>query len=117
MSGANGSGGSVDVAIGVHEGKVVARWALPTTQIVFDPQNAFQIGEAMARAAHEARYGAPVQTDESYIAEQVRARVSENLRLKMINRFVLMFGSMERQRKTPKHIAEQMVDALLREIL
>jgi hypothetical protein len=117
MSGSNGSSGSVDVSIGVHEGKVVARWQVPTNQIVFDPQNAFQVGEAMARAAHEARYGVSVQTDESYIAEQVRARVTENLRARMVSRFVLMFGSMERQRKTPKHIAEQMVDALLREIL
>jgi hypothetical protein len=117
VSGGNGSSAGVDVAIGVHEGKVVARWMVPTNEIVFDPQNAYQIGEAMARAAHEAKHGAPVQTDESYIAEQVRARVTENLRLRMINRFILMFGSMERQRKTPQHIAAQMVDALLREIL
>ena len=108
--------GSVDVAIGVFEGKVIATWQKPTTQIVFDPQNAFQIGEAMARAAHEAKYGAPPQSDGGYIAEQVKARVTENMRVRMINRVVLMLGSMQRQKKTPGHIAMALVDAILREV-
>lgn len=106
---------SVDVAIGVVDGRVVARWRDPTSEIVFDPQNAFQIGEAMARAAHEARFGV-APTDESYIAGQIRARVTENLRVRAINRVVLMLGSMERQGKAPGHIAAQLVDAILREV-
>lgn len=117
MSGGNGSSAGVDVAIGVHEGKVVARWALPVTEIVFDPQNAFQVGEAMARAAHEARYGEKVETDESYVASQIRARVTENLRTKAIHRVVRMLGSMERHRRTPAHIATELVDAILREVI
>lgn len=113
----NGHDSGVDVAIGVQDGKVIAKWQMPTAQIVFDPQNAYRIGEALARAAHEAQHGVAVQSDESYLAEQVRARIGDQWRARMINRFVRMFGSMERQRKTPAYIAEQMVDALLREIL
>ena len=107
---------NVDVAIGVVEGKVVAKWPDPITQIEFDPQNAYQIGEALARAAHEARYGAKPESDESYIAGQVRSRVTEDLRVKMVQRIALMLGSMERHRRTPGQIAMALVDAMLREV-
>jgi hypothetical protein len=106
---------SIDVVIGVVDGKVVARWHEPTAQIVFDPQNAMQVGEALARAAHEARFGV-APTDESYVAAQVRARITEAFRARAINRVTLMLGSMERQRRTPAYIAMQIVDAILRDV-
>jgi ribosomal protein L18 len=107
---------NVDVAIGVVDGQVVATWHEPTSQIVFDPQNAYQIGEALARAAHQARYGEAPASDHSYIAGEVRARITETIRVKMIQRVVLMLGSMDRHRITPGQIAMALVDAMLKEV-
>ena len=108
-----------DIAIGVVDGQVIARWHDPATQIVFDAQNAYQVGEALSRAAHEARYGVPAsaEADESYVAQQIRARVTEDMRVRAINRVTLMLGSMERHGRTPGYIAMQLVDAILREVI
>ena len=106
---------NVDVALGVEDGKVVMKWQQPTACIIFDPQNAFQIGEAMARAAHEARFGV-APTDESYLAAQIRARITENLRVKAINRVTLMLRAGSLEGKTPGYRATAIVDAILREV-
>src|SRR6185312_11714760 len=48
---------SVDIAIGVVDGKVVARWQAPITEIAFDPKNAYKIGLALSKAALDAHTG------------------------------------------------------------
>lgn len=109
--------GNIDVAVGVVEGKVVAQWHRPVTQIVFDPQNAFQIGEALARAAHEARFpGEKLPSDRSYLAEQVRAKLTEDLRVRMINRVSLMMQGEQFRTWTPGKQALHLVDAIFREV-
>ena len=105
-----------DVAIGVVEGKVVAKWNEPTTQIVFDAQNAFQIGEALARAAHEARFGEKVPSDMSYLQQQIKARVTEELRDKLVTRVAHIIRSTQERKRTPGFVAMSAVDAVLREV-
>jgi hypothetical protein len=108
---------SIDVAVGVVDGKVVAQWHRPTARIVFDPQNAFQIGEALARAAHEARFpGEKLPQDGSYIARQVRAKLTEDLRVRMINRVSLMMQGEQFRTWTPGKQAMHLVDAIFREV-
>lgn len=107
---------NVDVAIAVVDGKVVAQWYQPTHQIVFDPQNAFQVGEALARAAHQARFPGEALSDRSYIAEQVRARATEDARVRCINRCSIMMASDNFRTWTPGKQAMHLVDAILREV-
>ena len=113
MSEAQQNTGNVDVAVGVVQGKVVAKWHQPTNQIVFDPQNAFEVGEALARAGHEARFGTKPAADASYIAEQVRARVTEELRDHMVARVALVLPQLMERKWTPGRTALEVVDICL----
>lgn len=107
---------NVEIAIGVVDGKVVAKWHEPTQCIVFDPQNAFDVGEALARAAHNARFPGEPLPDANYIANQVRARLTENLRVRMINRVSLMLETETFRSWTPGKRAMHLVDAIFREV-
>lgn len=110
------SAGSIDVAIGVEDGKVIARWHIPSTMIAFDPQNAFNIGEALARAAHEARFPGEALTDGSYLAAQIRARITEDVRDRLVTRVALMLNSLRASRHTNGELALQIVDVILVEV-
>ena len=71
---------SVQVAIGVVDGKVVATWHQPMSEIVFDPKNAYSVGMHMARAAMEAHQGKPSGGELEFIAgemAEVEAEVSQ----------------------------------------
>lgn len=107
---------NVDIAIAVQDGKVVMQWYQPTHCIVFDPQNAFQVGEAMARAAHEARFPGEKLPDGSYIAQQVRARNLDDIRTRAINRCSIIMASDNFRTWSPGKQAMHMVDAILREV-
>lgn len=107
---------NVDVAIGVQDGKVVAQWHQPTHCIVFDPQNAFAIGEALARAAHQARFPGEKIPDGNYIAAQVRARHLDDIRTRCINRCSIIMASDNFRTWTPGKQAMHLVDAILREV-
>lgn len=108
---------SIDVAVGVVEGKVVIKWHEPVTEITFDANNAYTVGEAMARAAHEAHFGAKanVGADRSFIAEQIKMRVTDELRQKMILKAATIVRSMQDQKRTPGQIAVHVVDSVLQE--
>lgn len=97
---------SVDIAVGEDDGKVWLRVEKPTDTIVFDPQNALEIGEAMARAAYKARYGKSPQQQESIIGKE--------LRQKLVNRVNLMLISLEQKPKA--YQAAQIVDTILAEV-
>lgn len=104
---------NVDVAVGVTKGKVVIRFQRPVENWVLDPQNGFDIAESMARAAHRAKFGTEPPTDASYLGQQVRARVTEQLRQRMVARATVMMTSLYDKSKTPNEIAKLVVDALL----
>lgn len=102
-----------NVGIAVHEGQVLVRFDWPLDLIKLDPQNAYHIGEAIARAAHEARFGEKMQTDASYIAQQVRARITEAMRDRLVQRLSLIVHSMRLENKSDGEIAMTVVDRVL----
>lgn len=104
------------VAIDDKGGYVLWSFSRPTTNLELEPQKAFEIAEATARAAHRARFGTEPPSDGSYIAQQVRARVTEDLRSRMITRAVLMMRSMVNQERDPNYIAQQLVDTIFSEV-
>ncbi len=109
---------SVDVAIGVVDGKVVAQWREPTTEITFDPQNAYSIGMHMARAAMEAHQGKASGKELEFLAgelAQVKVKVSDLERMAMIQAVATIVRTLIDQKRTPGYIAQHAVDAVLRE--
>jgi hypothetical protein len=118
MKGLNGhdKSASTDIAIGIKEGKVVIHWHQPTNHISFDPQNAFDFGEQMARTAHKARFGEEAPNDGSYLASQIRQRITEDLRDRMVVRATHVIRSQEAKGKTPADVARSVVDTILAEV-
>jgi hypothetical protein len=108
--------GGVDVAIGIHEGKVVIHWHQPMTHISFDPQNAFEFGEQMARVAHKARFGTDAPSDGSYLAQQVRQRLTEDLRNRMVMRAMHVIRSLQESGRSPDFVAKELVDTIFAEV-
>ncbi len=108
--------GKTDLMIGEEHGKVFIRYPQPVEVVVMEPANAFNIGEAIARAAHKAKFGVDAPTDKSYIAEQVRLRVTEDMRDRKIARVSIMVNNAMNKEKTPGYWAAQIVDTLLADI-
>lgn len=105
--------GATTVAVRAEGGQVLLVFPSPIVWCQLDPQVAYQAGEAIARAAHEARFG-EAPKDEHYIASQVRARVTEDLRDRMVTRVGVMLNSITR--KPPAEQARMIVDTILAEV-
>lgn len=88
---------------------------VPPVQIPMDPQAAFEGGEAMARMAHAVRF--PHETlkkDQSYLADQIRARTTEQYRNFLVKRVELMFNSLREDKKwSNQKLAEEVVDVVV----
>lgn len=109
---------SVQVAIGVVDGKVVAQWREPCSEITFDPQNAYSVGMHLARAGMEAHNGKPTGKELEFIAgelAQVKIKVTPEQRMAMILNATHMVRSMQDQKRTPGQIAVEVVDKVLQE--
>ncbi len=111
---------SVDVAIGIVKGKVVAQWRKPTAEIVFDPANAYKIGLALSKAALDAHRGERGDTgkDVAFIdgeLAQVKVEVSDEKRLYLVNAVATILKTLLEQGKTPGYCALHAVDMVLRE--
>jgi hypothetical protein len=112
------SDGASQIAIGVEKGRAVMRFPEPKVWIAFDGQNAQQVAEALARAAYEAHYGRPPPDDRSFIAGQVKARVTGQIRDQMVTRINLILHSL-REKKTVSNgmLAMELVDRILSDVL
>lgn len=109
------AGGNVEITFGIFEGRVQLSWQEPTNVIAFDPQNAYEFGELLAREAHKARFG-DYPADDKYLATQVRARLTEDLRGRMTVRAANMLNSLLRQHRPVNTIATLIVDAIFKEV-
>jgi hypothetical protein len=109
------SDGKTNIAIGDENGRVFLRFQKPMAWIALDPQNAFDIGEAIARAAHKARFG-ETPTDSAYLAQQVKARLTDQLRDRLIINISTMLRSLQEQGKSPGQMALHVVDTILSEV-
>lgn len=101
---------SVQVAVGVVEGKVVARWRELASEIAFDPGNAYSVGTALRNAARDATGDRIIGSDPNpkmEITDEQRARV-----LIICGKIV---KSMMEQGKTAEQITVHAVDYVLGE--
>lgn len=109
---------SVDVAIGVQEGTVIARWKDPIREIVFDPPNAYKIGLALSRAALEAHEGAAGKDAVEFVAGELveqKITVSDATRDMLIGQVATILRTFDEQGKTAGYKAMHCVDTVLKE--
>lgn len=100
------------VMVGDEKGQVFLRFEEPKLWLKMEPQNAFDIAEAIARAAHKARFGEAVASDANYLAGQVRARLTEDLRDRMVVRAALVMRDLIEKKQSPDYVARQVVDTI-----
>lgn len=101
---------NVQVAVGVVEGKVVARWHQSVSHIAFDPGNAYMVGTALRNAARDATGDKLIGSDpdpKMEITDEARARI-----LIICGKIV---KSMIEQGKTAEQVTVHAVDYVLGE--
>lgn len=112
--------GKTNMLIGTNGPDVVLRFPQPMPYVIFNPENARQVAEGLARAAYQARYGKPPADDlRSELAQDIRDRLTDELRDRMIARFTIVMPSMLEQlrgSKTPGRVAMELVDIFMREV-
>lgn len=108
--------GTTSVAIRDQDGMVVLMFPKAVAWAKLDPQTAFNLAEAMARAAHTARFGQPPTTDKGYLHEQIRARVTEELHQLLVTRAALMIHDLTNRNQPPDFIARAVVEAVLAKV-
>lgn len=102
---------NVDISMRDHGGKVYMEWHKPVTRIVFDPQNAFNLAEHLARAAHKARFpGEKMPNDFSYLAQQIKQRLTDDMRDRLALRVRSMLPSL--LAKDMNYASLQIVDTI-----
>jgi tRNA C32,U32 (ribose-2'-O)-methylase TrmJ len=107
-------GGNIATAIKAHDGKVILMYHTPVREVVFDSQNALNLAHALARCSYEARYGKPPADEgNQLLAQQVRKKVTKEVREMLIKRVKLSLRSLSEQHRSPEYIATQLVDTVL----
>ena len=108
---------NVQVAVGVVEGKVVARWHQQTDQIVFDPQNAYSVGMALASAGMEAHKGGSAIYAQPFIESELqKPKVTDQQRDMLIGIVATQLKTLMDKGRSPGYIAVHAVDAVLQEV-
>jgi hypothetical protein len=103
---------NVDIALNDVQGKVVMMFHRPVPHVVFDPQAAFGLAENLARCAHKAKFpGERIPDDFSYLAQQVKQRLTEQMRDRMIARVHTMLPS-ALETKDLGYVSRQIVDTI-----
>ena len=92
------------------DGKVLLKFSKDTRNLVMDPENARVIAEGIAKAAYKARYGHKPTGGEQ------RSIISEQIRMRMINRCTHVIRSLQDQKKMPGYIANHVIDIVLSEV-
>jgi hypothetical protein len=103
---------NVDVALRDVQGKVVMLFPKPVPHIVFDPQVAFNLAEHIARCAHKAKFPSErIPNDFSYLAQQVKQRLTEEMRDRLVVRMRTMLPS-ALESKDLGYVSRQIVDTI-----
>ena len=103
---------SVDIALKDHKGKVMMIFPRPVPHIIFEPQNAFNVAENLARCAHKARFpGDRLPEDFSYLAQQVKQRLTDQMRDRLAVRVRAMLPSLL-ESKDLNYASVQIVDTI-----
>lgn len=105
-------GENLEIGFGIAQGKVIMNWATPRTEIVFVPESAFSFGEEIARMAYKARYpDQKLPSDFSYLAQQLKQRLTDDMRNRLLHRVATMLPSLLEKRDL-SYAAAQIVDTL-----
>lgn len=108
--------GKTEVSLGVVAKQVVLKFPQPMEFVTFDPENARTFAEHMAAAAYEARYDRPAPDSASEIMREARNKITEAIRIKLIQRVALMLQSEEMIQATPGRRALNIVDQVMKEL-
>lgn len=100
--------GATEVGICTDKGRVVVRFPEPKLWFSMDPQNALEIGEAIAKEAYFARYGRRIGDGKSALSEKTRQRI--------VNRMTLMLASLLKDHKPIAYAAAALTDVVLKEV-
>jgi nitrous oxide reductase accessory protein NosL len=106
---------SVQVAIGVIDGKVVAKWQEPCNEITFDPKNAYSVGMALAQAGMDAHNGSPVNGHAFLADELQKPKITDAQRDRLIAIVATQIKTLQEKGRSPGMIAIHAVDAVLQE--
>ena len=111
---------AVRLQVGHDGGKAWIRLStkgVPPITIPMDPQAAFEGAEQLARAAHMARYGKPAQSDGSYLKEQIKARLTDQMRDWLCNRVTHMLKTIRHSPEySDRRLAETVVDTVMTKV-
>lgn len=103
---------SVDIALNAVKGRVVMLFPKPVPHVVFEPQNAFNVAEQLARYAHKARFpNEKLPEDFSYLAQQLKQRLTDDMRDRLLIRIRSMLPSLL-ERKDLNYAAASIVDTI-----
>jgi len=102
------SEGTDVLAIGVENKRVVCRFQKAVSWLELDPDTAKAVGEEMAKCAFEIHYGKR-PTSQNAISLEIRNR--------LVTRVQHVIRSTQEQKKTPKYVAESVVDTILSELM
>jgi hypothetical protein len=111
----------VQFEVGAEKGRAWLKLmtaGVPPVQIGLDPQAAFEMGEGLARAAHMARFGEAPQSDESYLRDQIRERVTEQLHDHMVTRITHMLKTLRHSAQhNDRKLAQTLVETILQKVV
>ena len=102
------SDGKTQVVVGEENGRVVLRFPKAIDFVAFDPENARQVGEAMAKAAYHLHTG--------LTAPQGRSALSAELRMRLVTRATHIIRNLTDKKILPGRISQEVVDSILSEI-
>lgn len=103
---------NTDIGMRDYKGKVVIVLAKPEQYLVMIPQQAFNVAEQMARCAHKARFpDEAIPDDFNYLAQQVRQRLTEDMRDRLMLRIRAMLPSLL-ESKDLNYISAQLIDTV-----
>lgn len=112
--------GVTQIGIACIDKHVVMKFPQKMEYIAMKAENARFIAEAIGRAAYEAHYGKAAPDDmRSALLHDVREKLTDEMRDKMIARFSMVMPSMLEQlrgAKTPGRIAMELVDMFMVEV-
>ncbi len=100
--------GATQVAVGEENGRVILRFPKAVEFAAFDPENARQVGEAMARAAYHLHTGRD--------APAGRSALSAELRMRLVTRATHIIRNLSDKKMLPGRIASEVIDSILSEI-
>lgn len=105
-----------ELAVTTQDGVVMLALSDPQPVTLLSPETARSASEQLARAAYKARYGKEAPSDLALVADQIRARVNQQTRDRLVARIALILPSLQDRGKTPGFIAMELVDRILSDV-